>query len=122
MKFIVKNSLISMPEALMKTFTDSGLSIIQKLLSKKLNSPQTSSVGRLFDAVSSLLNICNTSNYEGQAAMLLEFAADKNETGEYLFSIQQKDILIIDWQPTIENILSDITNNVHFFNNFCKIS
>lgn len=101
-----------MPKSFRDNFTNNDLQIIYKLLSKKINSPQTSSVGRLFDAVSSLLQICSISNYEGQAAMLLEFAADANELGEYPFNISEKEILIIDWQSIIENILNDINNGV----------
>ncbi len=98
------------PKSFRDNFTSNDLQIIKKLLSKKINSPQTSSVGRLFDAISSLLNICNISNYEGQAAMLLEFTADLNELGEYPFIISEKEILIIDWQLMVENILADINN------------
>ena len=84
-----------------------------KILSKKINSPITSSVGRFFDAVSSLLNICNKSNYEGQAAMMLEFAADENENG-YIHLIFRKEILKIDWQPIINYIINDLRNNVPY--------
>ena len=100
------------PKSFRKNFSQNDLSIIQKILSKKINSPRTSSVGRLFDAVSSLLNICNITNYEGQAAMLLEFAADKSEHGEYPFHFSEKEILKIDWQLVVENILADLRNNV----------
>lgn len=46
--------------------------LIRPLLDKNLNSPLTSSCGRLFDAVSALLNIQTLSQYEGEAAMRLE--------------------------------------------------
>jgi hydrogenase maturation protein HypF len=119
---------IHVPKSFRDNFSKIDVPIIRKLLSKKINSPYTSSVGRLFDAVSSLLNICNISNYEGQAAMLLEFAADENEHGEYPFVISEKEILIIDWQPMIENIISEINNNIsgsiisaRFHNTLAKI-
>ena len=116
------------PISFRNNFSKIDVTIIQKLLSRKINSPYTSSVGRLFDAVSSLLNICNISNYEGQAAMLLEFTADENAHGEYPFSISEKEILIIDWQPMIENIITEINNNIstsiisaRFHNTLAKI-
>ncbi len=45
---------------------------LQQILDKNINSPQTSSCGRLFDAASALLNVRHLSQYEGQAAMELE--------------------------------------------------
>lgn len=45
---------------------------LSRMLEKGINTPLTSSCGRLFDAVSSLLGVNNISQYEGQAAMQLE--------------------------------------------------
>ncbi|MEQ9424335.1 MAG: carbamoyltransferase HypF [Cyclobacteriaceae bacterium] len=56
-------------------FTEIEWGIYQKLLEK--NTLKTSSVGRLFDGVASLLGLCDHSSYEGQAAMLLEESATK---------------------------------------------
>jgi hydrogenase maturation protein HypF len=117
-----------LPTTFSNNFSRNELSLIQKLLSQKINSPRTSSVGRLFDVVSSLLNICNISNYEGQAAMMLEFIVDDKEQGSYPFQIIDNRSIIVDWQPTIENILSDLSENiqnstisVRFHNTLAKI-
>lgn len=48
---------------------------IEEMLSRGVNTPWTTSCGRLFDAMASFLGLCNAITYEGQAAMLLEKAA-----------------------------------------------
>ena len=52
------------------------------MLAKNLNSPVTTSMGRLFDAVASLINLRQQIRFEGQAAMELEFALEGIETEE----------------------------------------
>ncbi|MGE3724135.1 MAG: carbamoyltransferase HypF [Candidatus Sericytochromatia bacterium] len=51
--------------------------LLRQALEKNLNCVLTSSVGRLFDALASLLDLCHVSSYEAQAAMALEFLAEK---------------------------------------------
>ena len=63
------------------------LEILIKMLSRKINSPLTSSMGRLFDCVASLLDLQHSVNYEGQAAVKLESIADERETGHYPFDM-----------------------------------
>jgi len=48
---------------------------IRRMVSRNLNSPRASSAGRLFDAVASLLGVCDDAGYEGEAAIMLEAAA-----------------------------------------------
>ncbi len=91
-----------------RNFSGEELKLFQQMLSKNINCPQTSSAGRLFDAVASLLDIRQKINYEGQAAMMLEFSAVSLETENYPFNISGKDLLVTDWQPMIEEILHDI--------------
>ncbi|SIN88584.1 carbamoyltransferase HypF [Halodesulfovibrio marinisediminis] len=56
---------------------------LPQLLERNINTPITSSCGRLFDAVSAMLGICHTVTYEGEAAILLEDAQDLSITEGY---------------------------------------
>lgn len=111
---ITRGSFINeFSDLLENKFSFVELGLIANMFSKKINSPLTSSVGRLFDAVSSLLNICDRSNYEGQAAMMLEFASEMNKKDYYKFDIKESDKHIIDWQPMIISITNDLRNDIN---------
>ena len=74
-------------------FELAGLPVFQKLsvpelracktmLQRRLHSPLTSSIGRLFDAVAAIIGLRQTSHFEGQAAMELEFAIAQIKTDD----------------------------------------
>ncbi|MBU0661747.1 carbamoyltransferase HypF, partial [Patescibacteria group bacterium] len=63
--------------------------ILKRAIEKKINTSWTSSMGRLFDAVSSLLSIRDEVHYEGQAAIELEMIADYGVKEEYPFHIHR---------------------------------
>ena len=79
--------------------------LMQSALRQSLNCPQTSSAGRIFDAVAALTGICTENGFEGQAAMAMEFAADPSVSTPYAFAIANG---IIDWRPILRAILADI--------------
>lgn len=89
---------------------DEKFNTVKQMLVKNINSPCTSSAGRLFDAVSSIIGVTDYANYEGQAAMMLEFAADENLCGSfYDFDLTRMDNkYIIDWSLMIQSILEDL--------------
>jgi hydrogenase maturation protein HypF len=80
--------------------------ILKRMIEKSVNTPLTSSMGRLFDAVSSLLSIRDTVNYEGQAAIELEMAAGPEGKDEYPFKIQEKE------RPMVVNPIETVTGVV----------
>jgi hydrogenase maturation protein HypF len=92
-----------------RTFSGKELALVQRMLSQGLNSPLTSSAGRLFDAVASILDLRQTAGYEGQAAMELEFAAQAQPAAApYVFDITDGSPHVVDWQPMIAAILDDL--------------
>jgi hydrogenase maturation protein HypF len=60
------------------------IEVIKRQIERKINSPLTSSMGRLFDAISALLGIRGEIDYEGQAAVELEMAAHSSVTAREL--------------------------------------
>lgn len=98
----------------LQAFSEPELSLLKVALRRHLNAPITSSVGRLFDAIASILNLKQHSQFEGQAAMELEFALEGVETDEYypfevLESIPARDVsgIAIDWATTLQGVLKD---------------
>ena len=65
--------------------------IIAAQVARRINTPLTSSCGRLFDAVAALLNLCGTITFEGQAAIALEMIAAGGLGKPYPFSIREED-------------------------------
>ena len=75
----------------LKSVDSLEVELVKKQIERKINSPLTSSCGRLFDAVSTLIGIRDRIDYEAQAAIELEMAADESESGSYPFSIIEQD-------------------------------
>jgi hydrogenase maturation protein HypF len=93
------------------------LSILKSQLRLNINTPLTSSMGRLFDAVASICGIRQKVNYEAQAAIEFEALANPDEQGEYDFLIvpsddQNKDRTEIDVSPLIEGVINDLNGRV----------
>lgn len=86
--------------------------IIRRQLETGLNTTHTSSMGRLFDAVSALIGVCQTVTYEGQAAILLEAIADPHETGEYPLDLVGSEPIVIDTAPLIRAIVAAVRAGV----------
>ena len=76
---------------------------------KGLNAPLSSSVGRLFDAVASLLGVIQVMSFEGESGMLLEELYDGSVQGHYDFSMEEGKIDIL---PMVEAMLSETDTTV----------
>jgi hydrogenase maturation protein HypF len=88
------------------------LTIISEMITKGVNAPITSSLGRLFDGVAAIAGLRSSVNFEGQAAMELEMmAADSTDTvydGQWVFEDGYK-ILVA---PIIRDVVQDVQSGV----------
>jgi len=84
------------------------IEIVTSMIERRLNTVQTSSCGRLFDAVASITGLRHETNYEGQAAIELEMAAVEGVSESYAFDIGANSPWEIDMRPAIECLVHDV--------------
>lgn len=99
-------------EHLQNNFSEEERKSLSQALQKKINSPLTSSAGRLFDAVASILGLKQKNNFEGEAAMALEFVSSNDEFKTYPFVLIDGKVIQIDCGEMIKEIFSDLTRQV----------
>jgi len=91
------------------------LGLVKKQIKKVINTPMTSSAGRLFDGVSALLNIRNAVDYEGQAAIELEMIVNDEKKPDELYHfeiIEQNGLKVVHLRKLFSGILEDLTRGL----------
>jgi hydrogenase maturation protein HypF len=134
----LSNSQIS---TLLRDFSATELKLLQTVFKRQINAPVTSSAGRLFDGAARIAGLRQICNFEGQAAMELEFALDGIETDEsYPFELVTvnrgfscrdainrvwdqspnpqiparpfPNPIVVDWKPMVLSVLEDVASQV----------
>jgi hydrogenase maturation protein HypF len=118
---IYKKESFNLDIASIKAFSDNEIKTYWSLWNKSINSPLSSSMGRIFDVVASLLGICQITSFEGESGLMLEEFYDKKITKHYPFIYENKIINII---PMIKEIIKEKDKKVassKFFNTIVEI-
>jgi hydrogenase maturation protein HypF len=103
------------PDALRDEVDGDRWAAVSGLVARGLNSPPTTSVGRLFDAVAALCGVRGHVNYEGQAAAELEGISDPAERGAYPMPLTEdgageagSGTLLLDARDTVRAVVDDL--------------
>jgi hydrogenase maturation protein HypF len=84
------------------------IAILLEMISKKINAPYTSSLGRLFDGIASIVGLRNYVSFEGQAAMELEMVAEKKTEASYDYEWVSDKIYRVMPQPIVCGVARDM--------------
>ncbi|MBF0099587.1 MAG: carbamoyltransferase HypF [Desulfobacterales bacterium] len=96
----------------LKSINSQEIGFAKRMREKKINTPLTSSLGRLFDGVASMIGLRNHVTFEGQAAIELEMIAKDHCTSRYEYSWSKDIPHVISISQLIEGIVQDLNSNV----------
>lgn len=100
------------PLKILKNIEKENIEVVIQALQSRVSCFLSSSIGRLFDAVASIIGLRNYTTYDGQAAIELENIIDENVNESYIYSINEIDgVFQIKYKGIIEGILIDIEEN-----------
>lgn len=94
----------------LQKYSTDKIETILKIIDNKQFSPLSSGAGRLFDAISALIGVCDKNTFEGESAIALESIADSNIQYTYPFDIITGDTIEVDLKKTIRYIVKDLIN------------
>jgi len=106
-------NLFKADSAFLNSITKRELKIIIGMIEKKINSPETSSMGRFFDAASALILKKKKAEYEAELPIKLEKAAARGCADEYGFDIKRRGgVIEVEPDDTIKGIIKDMSGGV----------
>jgi hydrogenase maturation protein HypF len=79
-------------------------------IKKRLNTVNTSSLGRVFDAVAAMAGLGNYNNFEAQLPMALEASITQGLEEGYDFNIIEENVCLLDLRPMFRQIITDLQN------------
>jgi hydrogenase maturation protein HypF len=100
------------PDAPFEAAPEGHVRVVRRMIATGVNSARTSSCGRLFDAVASLIGLRQEVNFEGQAAIELEAIAEDGCSERYPYGMDGTGPWAVDFRPTIEAIVRDVAAGV----------
>ncbi len=83
--------------------------LVDAMIARHIQTMETSSTGRLFDAVAAMVGLGSEVTFEGQAAIALESAAQPGVSQRYSFHIEQTEPMQLDMRPMLQEIVRDLT-------------
>lgn len=99
-------------EHFLKNIKKDDINLIMAMMQKNINSPLTSSAGRLFDTAAALLGICQYARYEAEGPIKLEAMCRNNIKESYKFSILKNSCYIIDTDGLFFGMADDIKRGI----------
>jgi hydrogenase maturation protein HypF len=94
--------------ACFREVSERQVALVDRMIVRRLQTVETSSCGRLFDAVAAMLGMAEEVTFEGQAAIVLETAIEAGVEERYEFAIGDGVPMVIDFRPAIAAIAKDL--------------
>ncbi len=113
--------IFNMQHKSIEAFSPLELKTMYLAWKNNLNSPLSSSCGRLFDCVASLLDVIQICSYEGESGLMLESFYDENIVGFYRYTAENN---LIDFSEVVKQILQEHKKEIavsKFFNTIVQI-